>query len=133
MEVHHIGYFVKDINKAAAFFNALGYRDVSSVFSDESRNVQMQLMEMSGYKLELVSFLDSSKKSPIDSFRKKNCMPYHICYYVCDMEQSIVKLKKEKYILIEPPSEAKALGEDMVVAFLYNKDIGIIELASKVT
>jgi len=57
-------------------------------------------------------------------------MPYHICYLVDNIEQTIDRLKKEKFMVIQQPLQAIAL-ENRKVAFLVHNDIGMIELLEK--
>jgi methylmalonyl-CoA/ethylmalonyl-CoA epimerase len=86
--------------------------------------------------VELISFLDPKKKSPVDFlFKSKfvflgNGIPYHICYEVNDIAASISYLKEQKFIVIQKPATAVALN-NKYVAFLFNRDIGIIELCQK--
>jgi methylmalonyl-CoA/ethylmalonyl-CoA epimerase len=83
--------------------------------------------------VELVSFLDRNKISPIDFlFQSKsafpgNGIPYHICYTVDNIIETIDFMKTKKFIVIQSPCRAIALGNKSV-AFLFHKDIGIIEL-----
>ncbi len=53
--------------------------------------------------------------------------PYRICYETDDIQRSINDLLKENYHLVGPIKKATAI-RDRLVAFLYHKDLGIIEL-----
>jgi methylmalonyl-CoA/ethylmalonyl-CoA epimerase len=44
-----------------------------------------------------------------------------------NMEESILALKKQRYILVSKPTEAVAFSGKQV-SFLYHKDVGLIEL-----
>jgi methylmalonyl-CoA/ethylmalonyl-CoA epimerase len=69
-----------------------------------------------------------SDRSPIcKTLKKSGVTPYHICYAVKDMAAAIYELKKKKYILLAPPVSAVALAERNI-CFLYNGDVGLIEL-----
>ena len=57
-------------------------------------------------------------------------MPYHTCYEVVDIEVEIKKLKKNGYIQVSKTVPAIAF-ENRLVCFLYNKNIGLIELLNK--
>jgi hypothetical protein len=47
------------------------------------------------------------------------------------MNEAIYELKKQKYILLAPPVSAVALAKRSI-CFLYNKDVGLIELVGGV-
>jgi methylmalonyl-CoA/ethylmalonyl-CoA epimerase len=137
MSIHHIGYAVKDIEKAYDIFSLLGYKKlygtVGGGVADYDRNVRILMLENESVRVELVSFLDHNKSSPIDFlFKSKfsfpgNGIPYHICYNVNDIVDTICFLKTKKFLVIQPPCRAVAL-DNKTVAFLFHKDIGIIEL-----
>jgi len=70
---------------------------------------------------------------PVNSIiTKSGNTPYHICYSVDNIDEAIKKLKTEGYILMESPSGAVAI-DFCKVAFLYNRDVGIIELVEEST
>jgi methylmalonyl-CoA/ethylmalonyl-CoA epimerase len=160
INVHHIGYAVKDIEKAEEAFSLLGYKRVNlsddivgydcvygggggniqktelDIINDFDRNVRILMLKNKSILVELVSFLDKTKKSPIDFLFKSdsifpgNGIPYHICYIVNNMKESIDQLRKNRFIVIQPPNKAIALN-NKYVSFLFHKDIGIIELYEK--
>lgn len=133
MSVHHIGYAVADIEKASKIFASLGYVIESPCVNDSNRNVKILLLRNDKTLVELIAILDVEKESPIDFIFKKEFsfpgkgIPYHICYSVDDIDQTIARLKKENFGVIQPRLKAPAL-DDNDVAFLYHRDIGIIEL-----
>ena len=69
--IHHIGYAVKDIDKAIDKFASLGYI-IPEKKEDVSRNVTIVFAEKDGYCVELISPLCSEKPSPVDSILKNN-------------------------------------------------------------
>lgn len=56
--------------------------------------------------------------------------PYHICYEVENIEEAILELKKQKFILVQKPQVAVAMNNKKV-CFLFNKNTGLIELVEK--
>ena len=132
LQIHHIGYAVKDIDKAIDSFVFLGY-SITEITDDVARNVRIVFAEKDGYCVELISPLHSEKASPIDTILKKNGpIPYHICYAVDNIQNACALLKKEHYHMISEISPAPAISGRNVV-FLYNATIGIIELVEKST
>lgn len=128
LRVHHIGYAVKNIDKAIDMFTTLGYH-VHEKSIDESRKVIIAFAECSGYMIELISPL--CEGSPVDSILKKNgSTPYHICYETDDITSTCQILKSEKFRMISEINPAPAIQNANVV-FLYHPTIGIIELVEK--
>jgi len=69
--------------------------------------------------------------SPVTKIIEKNgVMPYHICYEVEDITETIKELRKDKFIPLSSPVKAIAL-EDRLICFLFKKEIGLIELLQK--
>ena len=126
MKVHHIGYAVKDIDKASAAFQLLGFKFLSGVTYDDERKVRIAFMINGNEVIELIE--PDGDNSAVESVLKKNGpTPYHICYEVDSLEDSVSVLKKSGYIAIKKPQAASAINGRRVV-FLMHKDLGIIEL-----
>ena len=53
--------------------------------------------------------------------------PYHMCYEVQDIAQAIGELRDQRFLLVSGPVPACAM-EDRRVAFLFQKNTGLIEL-----
>lgn len=127
MNIDHIGYAVKRIDKSIIAFESLGYT-FGDVIDDLDRNIKMAFGEKDGYIIELVSVLDKKQQSPVDKYL--SCIgstPYHICYRTDDINKSITDLTNTGYKLIIEPKDAIAFGGKKV-AFLFNLFIGLIEL-----
>lgn len=128
MEIHHIGYIVNDIKTAEEKFKILGFL-TGSIIEDIDRKIKIELIKNGNIILELIQ--PTGEDSPVRGLLKKNGpIPYHICYECEDLKVSIEKLKKEGFILIQEPKSAIAF-ENIEVAFLYSKDIGLIEIKSR--
>ena len=129
MKVHHIGYFVDDIEEAKKNFQKLGWKNVSPCFFDELRKIFIQFMEMENNLVELISPGDGctlfSKR-----LRNLGSTPYHICYKCENLDVKISELEKEGFMLIREPQIAPAI-ENCRVAFLYAMGVGQIELLEK--
>ena len=123
--VDHIGYAVKDIESSKKIFNSLGYEfDQNRV--DEERKVNVSVGKLGSYRVELLAPLDGVN-SPIDGYLSKvGSTPYHICYVVSDMNNTIEELKEIGFTQIGYPSPSIPLGGN--VCFLYSNEIGMVEL-----
>lgn len=126
MTVHHIGYLVKKIDRAAESFRALGYEALGEICRDEGRGVDILFVRKEGYTVELVSPYTS--ESVVAGLMKtyKNA-PYHICYETADFAAQLEKLEHEGYIRMDEPTPAPAI-DGRRVCFLYSARIGMIEL-----
>jgi len=123
---HHIGVAVKDINKTAAIYEAGGYT-VSNTILDPIQNVNICWLTKEG--MPTVELLEPiNETSPVCKTLEKNGVtPYHTCYTVDNIDEAIAELRKMRYVVVSKPVEAVAI-HNCKVCFLYNKNIGLIEL-----
>lgn len=127
MKFHHIGIACFDISATAAKYEELGY-SAGSIIIDPIQNVKICFLDNNeGLPcIELLAPVDET--SPVNGTLSKNGVgPYHTCFVVKDINKSIKDFKREKYVVVSSPIEACAI-EGRKVAFLYNKDMGLIEL-----
>lgn len=123
---HHIGIATKDIDATASVYEQGGYHR-SVVIVDHIQNVCICWLTKEGVPtVELLAPVD--EKSPVNkTLEKVGVAPYHCCYVVENIEESVAELKKQKYIVVSKPVEAVAFCGSRV-CFLYNKNVGLIEL-----
>lgn len=123
---HHIGIAVKSIAETATVYELMG-GVMSDVVFDSHQNVSICWITCDGMPtIELLEPVDD--KSPVNKILEKNGVtPYHICYEVDDLDLSIMTLRKHKYVIVSRPVEAPAISNHRV-AFLFHKDMGLIEL-----
>ena len=128
MRVHHIGYLVKQIDKSVSAFEALGYTLKSSPVWDNGRKAYICFLDNGGYCVELIAPSRESSLYPL--LKQYQNSPYHMCYCCADLEETIEKLKKDKFMLFLEPASAPAIagGGTARVAFLMSARAGIIEL-----
>lgn len=129
LTVHHIGYLVKNIEKAKQTFLSLGYRIEQDTVYDEIRKVNICFLQKDGYRIELVS--PAAEDSVVSGLIKKyKNSPYHICYETTDLEAVSAHLASNGFIAIDTPAPAPALG-GRNVQFLTSASAGMIELLRK--
>ena len=123
---HHIGIAVKDLDVTALVYEQGGYKRSASIF-DPIQNVNICWLTKEGMPtVELLAPVDEN--SPVNKTLEKNGVtPYHICYVVENIEEAVVQLRKQKYVMISKPAEAVAFCGSRV-SFLFNKNVGLIEL-----
>ena len=126
MKVHHVGYYVTDIDEARNEFLSLGYEKESECILDEERKITVQFLKNDTYRVELVAPAEGCTLFP-KSIKKMGATPYHICYECADMEKTMNEWQGKGFMLVRPPSPAVAIANRRV-AFLYSDAIGMIEL-----
>ena len=133
MKIDHVGYLCKDINKSISLFLSLGYKQETKVFEDnvaegenKARNVFICFLRNGANRVELVSPIDESS-DVYATIQRQGEGPYHICYQVEDLEDSIQILKQSGWLLLKRPAKAIAFDDKRVV-FLFRSGAGTIEL-----
>jgi methylmalonyl-CoA/ethylmalonyl-CoA epimerase len=126
-QFHHIGIAVHNIKTTAQYYLDAGYNKSETIY-DPIQNVSIAFLEKNGMpQIELVESTPPTN-SPISKIiEKSGVSPYHICYEVDNIESAINELKKEKYLPLASPVTAAAMN-NRKICFLYNKDVGLIEL-----
>jgi methylmalonyl-CoA/ethylmalonyl-CoA epimerase len=125
MKIHHFGFLSEDIDKTVQEFINLGYKENHRVF-DSERQVSIVFVESeSGELIEIIE--GNNENSVVKNLNKFKNNIYHICYQTENIEKEAKKLTEKGFILIDSPKPADAFDEKMV-AFLYSKYVGLIEL-----
>ena len=128
MKIDHIGYAVKDIEKAKKTMKGLGYTFEDTI-EDTDRNIYVAFGETDGYRVELVAPICSG--SPVDAYLSKiGSAPYHICYRSMDIEAEIERLQKNHFKVTIPLAPAVAFGNRRV-AFMYSLSVGLVEIVEE--
>lgn len=144
MNMHHIAYCVKSIEKARKKYEDLGFQVSKRVGNqnvqlDYERNIKILFLEngIDSCMIELVEVLNPEKPSPVDFILKggagnySDSIPYHICYEVDDIDAAIMELRKKHFVLINPKAPTTEVLYHKCVAFLFNRASGIIELIER--
>jgi methylmalonyl-CoA/ethylmalonyl-CoA epimerase len=133
LKIHHIGYLVDNIENATSEFERLGFIKIGEVTEDSSREIFIVFLDNDGVLVELIQPI--SETSPVYGLRKKyRNSPYHICYKTQDLQSKIENMANSKqgggYTIVQPPMPAPAIPGCPSVAFLMNRDIGMIEIVN---
>jgi methylmalonyl-CoA/ethylmalonyl-CoA epimerase len=131
MTFHHIGVATADIEKSIAIYQKMDYTWQSElVFTDTIQRVKLAFLEKKGMPLvELVAPIDET--SPIHKILQKNgTIPYHTCYEVDNIEESIKHLKTLRFVPTTKPVPAIAF-DNRLICFLYQPHFGIVELLQR--
>jgi methylmalonyl-CoA/ethylmalonyl-CoA epimerase len=129
LQFHHIGYAVRDISATAEYYIGAGWV-MSEIYCDKIQNTKIAFLSKNAFPLiELVAPIDES--SPVvKTLDKMGVTPYHICYEVDDIEQSVTALKRQHFLPLFKPVEAVAF-KNRKICYLYNQHVGLIELLNK--
>ena len=126
---HHIGIATRSIEKTAKYYLEAGF-SMTETISDPIQKVKITFLTKGQMpRIELLEpAMDYSPVSQI--LDKSGTGPYHICYEVDNIEEAIKDLKKKRFLPLFKPVKAVAL-ENRLICFLYNADVGLIELLEK--
>lgn len=100
---------------------------MTETVEDPLQNVKIAFLTKPKMPLiELVEPVNNS--SPvIQTLQKSGVTPYHVCYEVPDMEETIRELRQKHYVPLFKPVPAVAL-DNRLICYLYNPDVGLIEI-----
>lgn len=131
MKFHHVGIAVNSLNEAIIAYEALGYSKTSVIIKDPIQKVQLCFLDKENSPtLELVASI--SLESPINNIlAKSGPTPYHNCFEVDDINETVTYLRLHGYRRISAILPAIAFG-NRNICFLYHKEVGIIELLEKI-
>ena len=130
MKINHIGVVVSNIDVAAKQYAIFGFDIISKKEIDDIQAVEILFIKNSrnNFTLELIRPLHS--KSPAYNFLKSGGGLNHICYEVVNIDDKIRELKSKGCKLVSKPKPAIVFDNNLV-AFLYDKEIGLFELLQK--
>lgn len=126
MKIHHIGYLVKNIEKAASSFEKQGFEKEGECVYDSIRDIDILFMKNEETRIELVS-PKSEHSLVFDLLKKNGTGPYHICYECEDLEEGMERMRGAGFTPTDEPLPAPALSGNRVV-FLFSRVQGLIEL-----
>ena len=123
---HHLGIATFDIEKTKLFYKEMGFV-VTPIVHDVIQDVKICFLKREFTPLiELVAPL--SENSPVSKIiNTSGVNPYHTCYEVEDIVNSISNLKSNGFLPLFKPVPAIAI-ESRLICFLFNKNFGLIEL-----
>ena len=127
MRFHHIGIAVSNIDEERSFYEGLGGIVCSNTVIDQRQKVRLQLINMGGQLLELVSPIEKNIPSPVDNYVRRRIRIYHTCYEVIDIYQGIAEFQDKGCIEVVKPTPA-ILFNERLVAFMLTPKGDLIEL-----
>ena len=129
MKVHHIGYLVKSIDESIGYFLDLGFEISKTKSFDEIRNINICFLVKDGLCIELIEGINEMSVV-YKLYEKYKNVAYHICYESNDISKDIKTLESKGYTTVSDIEAAPCI-ENKKVVFLYNRNIGFIELVEE--
>ena len=123
---NHIGIAVKDLNQSKKSYLDLSFTEspIGDIY-DEVQNIKLSFLVNNGVTFELVQGLGDNIVGEL--INKNGVIPYHSCYSVYDLNESVNLLTEKNFRQISKEIRAKAFNNSLI-QFLYNPNAGIIEL-----
>jgi methylmalonyl-CoA/ethylmalonyl-CoA epimerase len=129
LRLHHIGYVVENIERAAPrFISSLGVEWDEVVFADPNQKVKVTFLksEPGSPLIELVE--PNAEDSPVNSFLRKNGPGlHHLCYEVKGLELAMAELRSKGALVAKSPKPAIAF-RGRRIAWLLSTDKLLLEL-----
>ena len=130
-KIEHIGIAVKNLEASNKLFTSLLGAEPYKMEAVESEGVQTSFFKVGPNKIELLEGM--STESPISKFiEKKGEGIHHIAFEVENIEEEILRLKKEGFTMIH--ETAKKGADNKLIAFLHPKSSNgvLIELCQEI-
>ncbi|MCI8364035.1 MAG: hypothetical protein HFG34_03675 [Eubacterium sp.] len=130
--VDHVGVAVPEMQEALSYYQSVGFKIKQYPMVDEDRDINVCFIQNDTLVLELVSPVYEGKKSPIDTYlhSKQGYTIYHICYLVSNIQAQIEFMTDNGYIELHKTAPSIPMG-GRKVAYLYNKVMGLVEIAEQ--
>lgn len=131
LKVHHIGYVVRNIQKAYDIFVNLGMTKYGEIFWDDDRLSKICFLRDGEMLIELI---EPQKGTELYALLKHNQVgPYHICYQVKSIDDHKDDMLRNGFLLFKDKQNARAIAPDAVVAFFMSPWVGMVELVEFVS
>ena len=131
MNVHHVAYLTKNIDrKAEELCRLLGAKRLSEPVVDPGQGARIVFLDLGGTRLELIE--PWGDDSPVATRVKKSPGLYHLCFEVDDLEEALARLEAaEEATVIKPPQPAPAI-ENRRVAFVVTTGNDLVEFVERI-
>jgi methylmalonyl-CoA/ethylmalonyl-CoA epimerase len=130
MQLHHVAYLTKNIDrKADEFCRMLGVQRSTEPVVDPGQGVRIVFLDLGGTRLELIE--PFGKDSPVAQRVVKSPGLFHLCFEVDDLDQTLRRLEEDEVAtVIKAPQPAPAI-EQRRVAFVVTRGNDLIEFVER--
>lgn len=127
MKLDHVGYITDQIEESKNAFCDLGYVAENVVDFPAHKSKVCFLRKEGETTVELVEPYEENKS--LRKLLKNGVTPYHVCYEVEDIRQSVSELTSGGYFALSQPVSAPAFN-GRLICYLWSRETGYIELVS---
>jgi methylmalonyl-CoA/ethylmalonyl-CoA epimerase len=129
VRVHHYGLATDDLERSIETLRLLGYH-VGEITLDPVQRVRVAFASRpQEAMIELICDIDANGPTHRTVSKTGNGL-YHICYEVDHLEETIMELRDQGFLLRHAPVPAVAC-DGKRIAWMYNRYVGLIELLEK--
>ena len=129
MQLHHVAYLTKNIDRKAEESRRLGVTKCSEPVVDPGQGVRVVFLDLGGTQLELIE--PAGPDSPVAKRVLKSPGLFHLCFEVDDLEETLRRLESaEQATVIKPPQPAPGI-DDRRVAFVVTTGNDLIEFVER--
>lgn len=109
--IHHIGYVVADVERAAeGFSQSLGARILTPAIHDPLQKVFVLFLQIPGDVAQWELVAPAGNGSPVAALAARGGGLHHVCYEVADLDGALAQAKAVRGALIRPPKPAVAFA-----------------------
>lgn len=127
--LHHVGYVVGDIEKAAAgFVSSVGAHWDGKIVTDPLQGARVSFLRMRPEDAQIELVEPDSPEAPTARFlRERGAGLHHLCYEVKDLSETLQRMRAAGNLLAKPPKPAVAFGGRRI-AWLLTSEKLLLEL-----
>lgn len=129
LKLHHVGYVVNDIDKAAAgFVDSVGAVWDGRIVADPLQGARVSFLTTNPEDAQIELVEPDSPDAPTARFlREKGGGLHHLCYEVEDLDLTLQEMRRAGSLLAKPPKPAAAFGGRRI-AWLLTSEKLLLEL-----
>lgn len=129
LRLHHVGYVVGDIEKAAAgFVSSVGAHWDGKIVADPLQGARVSFLTIRPEDPQIELVEPDSPEAPTARFlREKGEGLHHLCYEVKDLTAALRDMRAAGSLLAKPPKPAVAFGGRRI-AWLLTAEKLLVEL-----
>jgi methylmalonyl-CoA/ethylmalonyl-CoA epimerase len=129
LKLHHVGYVVNDIEKAAAgFAGSVGAHWDGKIVADPLQGARVSFLTTSPEDAQIELVEPDSAGAPTARFlRERGEGMHHLCYEVRDLTATLQAMRAAGSLLAKPPKPAAAFGGRRI-AWLLTPEKLLLEL-----
>jgi methylmalonyl-CoA/ethylmalonyl-CoA epimerase len=129
LRLHHVGYVVGDIGKAAAgFMGSVGAHWDGKIVADPLQGARVSFLTLRPEDAQIELVEPDSPEAPVARFlRERGEGLHHLCYEVSDLTKTLQRMRAAGSLLARPPKPAAAFG-GRKIAWLLTSEKLLVEL-----